>query len=92
MLLFMIQTVRETPMRRICNAGLMLVALMAAAGPALAASITVTVTGIDKDGGNVAVALYSPENWLSHKPLQAINVQAKEGSQTVTFDEITPGA
>ncbi len=79
-------------MNRMRCVGFAFLALIAATGTASAASLTVTISGIDKDGGNVAVALYGPENWLSHKPLQAVNVQAQEGSQTVTFDELPPGA
>ncbi len=61
--------------------------------PACAASLTVTVAGIDKKGGDLHVALYNEALWPDDdaKPLADIVVPAMAPQTAVTFKDVAPG-
>lgn len=68
-------------------------ALFLAVAPASAASLAVTVAGIDKKGGDLHVALYNEALWPDDdaKPLADIVVPAVPPKTTVTFKDVVPG-
>jgi len=73
--------------------GLALFALLVASPAAFAAKLTVTITGVHSDKGNVYVALF---NAASNFPdgdhaLRHLKVKASTAPITVSFDHIPPG-
>jgi uncharacterized protein (DUF2141 family) len=79
-------------MRSIGYAAILCCGLGFAAVTARAETVTVTVTGVDEDGGNLDVVLYTASDWLSHTPnIPAQHIPARQGTMTATFDNVTPG-
>jgi uncharacterized protein (DUF2141 family) len=79
--------------RRVLLSSLLVVALLFAAGPASAARIIVTITGLKSNAGSVYVGLYAtPSKFLNGNQADAIRkVRATTAPIQVVFDNLSPG-
>ncbi|MDE2230202.1 MAG: DUF2141 domain-containing protein [Alphaproteobacteria bacterium] len=76
-----------------CVLGLALLALLAGAPAAFAAKLTVTITGVHSDKGNVYVALFNTADNFpdGDYALRHLKVRASTAPIVVTFDGIPSG-
>ena len=77
-----------------CVLGVALLALVAGAPAAFAAKLTVTITGVHSDKGNVYVALFNDADTFpdGDHALRRLKVRASTAPIVVTFDGIAPGS
>ena len=81
-------------MRSILYAGLTTIGLLSAVHAEAAGeeTVAVTVTGMNTEGGNLDVVLYTADDWLSHEPkIPPQHITARPGGMTVTFEGVQPG-
>jgi uncharacterized protein (DUF2141 family) len=78
-----------TPIR-ILACGLLLSG--AFAGPALAETVTVTLTGVEARGGVILASLQTREQFMQPTSAYAAEADAKAGTLVLTFKDVAPGA
>jgi uncharacterized protein (DUF2141 family) len=71
----------------------LLAALLLAAAPAAAATLTVKVENIDNKGGILRLSLYDQASWANDKaqPVASADVPAAAPETTVTLKDLKPG-
>lgn len=70
---------------------LLLLAMAAVSGPALAADLAVTIDNVASSTGSVRVALYQGAERFLKQPAQRESVVAAPGKVTITFRDLPPG-
>ena len=66
--------------------------MLAVAAPAMAADLTITVTGVRSSDGQMRLAIFNnPVDFPNGKSVVTRNVPAREGDMTVIFEDLIPG-